>query len=209
MTEKYTLGVKSVGIISTNCYLFADNETGKMIVIDPGGEGKSLVKWIKDLKWTVSAIINTHGHADHIAANSAIKKAFGAKVYIHKDDAEYLLNPDLNGSSMMPEHTVCSRADVLLDDGAEIKVGTLTIKVIHTPGHTPGGICLACEDVLFTGDTLFRGDIGRTDLAGGDEEALLRSLKKISAYPPGTLIYPGHGPKSNMKHELDNNPYLR
>lgn len=209
MSDKYRVVSLRVGIIDTNCYILGDIQTGKALIIDPGGEGDRIVRRIKDEKWTASAVVNTHGHADHTAGNAAIKKAFGTKVYIHKEDAEFLLNPDLNGSSLMPEHIVCSRADVLLEDGSEINVGNLAVKVIHTPGHTPGGICLSCEDVMFTGDTLFRGDIGRTDLAGGDDEAIARSLKKLLSYPPATVIYPGHGPKSTLKDEFDKNPYLR
>jgi glyoxylase-like metal-dependent hydrolase (beta-lactamase superfamily II) len=211
MNEKFSLQSLRVGMIQTNCYLLGDNETGKMVVIDPGGEGDRIVKAVKNGKWTLSAIINTHGHFDHTSANGAVKKHSGAKVYIHKEDAEFLLNPDLNGSSFMPEHIVCSKADVLLEDGEEIKIGALTLKVIHTPGHTPGGISLYCKDldIMFTGDTLFRGDIGRTDLAGGSEEEIAKSLSLYKKYPAQTIIYPGHGPKSTLKEEFENNQYLK
>ena len=210
MSEKFSLQSLCVGMIQTNCYLLGDTGTGKMAVIDPGAEGERIVKAINNGKWTLSAIINTHGNFDHTGANGTLKKHSGAKVYIHKEDAEFLLNPDFNGSSFMPEHTVCAKADVLVEDGEEIKIGGLTLKVIHTPGHTPGGISLYCKDIniMFTGDTLFRGDAGRTDLAGGSEETLMKSLRLYLKYPPATVIYPGHGPKSTLKEEFENNQYL-
>lgn len=211
MSEKYFLQTLCVGPIQTNCYLLGDTETGKMAVIDPGGEGERIAKAVKNGKWVLSAIINTHGHFDHTGANGTLRKHFGSKIYIHKDDAEFLLNPDLNGSSFFPERIVCAKADVTLEDGQEIKIGGLVLKVIHTPGHTPGGISLYCKDIniMFTGDTLFRNDIGRADLAGGSEETLMKSLRQYLKYPPATIIYPGHGSKSTLKDEFENNQYLQ
>jgi len=155
------------------------------------------------------AIVNTHGHADHTGANTAIKNAFNIKIYAHEAEEELLNNPAMNGSSLLPGSMASStQADVLLKDGSEIKAGSLVFKVIHTPGHTPGGMCLQLEDAIFTGDTLFRGDIGRSDLLGGDEELLMRSLLVFKNYPRNTVIYPGHGPSSTLEKEFSDNPYL-
>lgn len=209
MNTKYNLEILQAGPLGTNCYLVSDPATLETLVIDPGGEGERIIKIIKSKKLIPIAIVNTHGHADHTGANAAIKSAFGVKIYAHEAEEELLNNPAMNGSSMLPNSMASStKADVLLKDGSEIKIGSLVFKVIHTPGHTPGGICLQIGDTIFTGDTLFRGDIGRSDLLGGDEDLLMKSLQVFKKYPRGTVIYPGHGPSSTLEKEFSDNPYL-
>ncbi len=209
MNDIFGLEIIPVGLLETNCYLVSDTSSLETLVIDPGGDSEKIIKAIKNKGLKPAAIVNTHGHADHTGANETIKKTFGIKIYIHRLEAEFLKDPFLNGSSLLPGSMASvSTADVLLEDGSELTAGGLVFKVVHTPGHTPGGICLALRGAIFTGDTLFRGDIGRSDLAGGDEEALARSLKIFSKYPPATVIYPGHGPKSTLEHEFSDNPYL-
>ena len=209
MNDKFSLEILPVGVLETNCYLVSDPASLDTLIVDPGGEAEQIMKVIKEKKLKPAAIVNTHGHADHTGANEAIKKYFGIKIYIHRLEADFLKDPFLNGSSFLPESmTSVSSADVLLDDGSELKIGGLAFKVVHTPGHTPGGICLVLRGAIFTGDTLFRGDIGRSDLSGGDDEALLKSLKIFFKYPPATVIYPGHGPKSTLEREFSDNPYM-
>jgi len=209
MSEKFGLVTLKLGMLETNCYIVSDPLTSEALIIDPGGEADRIIRTINEKKLLPVAIVNTHGHADHISANEALRKYFKIPLCIHKDDAPFLKDTRLNGSSMLPGHlTAPAEADVLLENGSELKAGSLVFKVIHTPGHTPGGICLYLDGVLFTGDTLFRGDIGRSDLAGGDEDALMRSLRVFKDYPPATIIYPGHGPASVLRKEFSENPYL-
>lgn len=209
MNDKFGLEILRLGMLETNCYLVSDPATSETLIIDPGAEPARIIKTIREKNLKPVAIVNTHGHADHTGANEALKNNFGIKIYIHRAEQEFLKDPALNGSSMLPESmSSSSRADVLLDDGSELKAGGLVFKVVHTPGHTPGGICLVLRGAMFTGDTLFRGDIGRSDLAGGNEETLMNSLKIFFKYPPATVIYPGHGPSSTLEREFSQNSYL-
>ena len=209
MNLAFGIETLQVGPLETNCYIVWDPGSMEALVVDPGSEGGRIVKAALDRKLSPKTIVNTHGHADHTGANVFVKEAFGAKIFIHENDEAFLSDPSLNGSNLLPSHMhSASRADVLLRDGSEIKIGDMTFRVIHTPGHTPGGICLASAGIMFTGDTLFRGDIGRSDLPGGDEEELMKSLKVFLRYPPETVIYPGHGPKSTLGREFAENQYL-
>jgi glyoxylase-like metal-dependent hydrolase (beta-lactamase superfamily II) len=209
MNTKYNLAIIQAGPLGTNCYLVSDPATLETLIIDPGGEADRIIKVIKAKKLVPVAIVNTHGHADHTGANTTIKNTFGINIYTHEAEEELLNDPAMNGSSMLPGSMAsATEADVLLKDGEEIKAGSLVFKVMHTPGHTPGGMCLQLEDAIFTGDTLFRGDIGRSDLPGGDEELLMKSLQLFRKYPRNTVIYPGHGPSSTLEKEFSDNPYL-
>ena len=156
-------------------------------------------------------IINTHGHIDHIGANRAIKDATGAKVLIHKNDAKMLTNAVSNFSFMMGRQVTSPPAEQFIDEGDIIKIGnTVELKVIHTPGHSPGGICLMTDNIIFSGDTLFYGSIGRTDFPGGSYRDLISNIKnKLLCYDDDVVVYPGHGPATTIGFERKRNPFLR
>lgn len=158
----------------------------------------------------VVAIINTHGHWDHVGANQTVSEKMGVPVFIHEDDADYLTDPAKNISNMMGTQSQTKAADHLLKEGDTVTFGSCKLEVIHTPGHTPGGICLYGHGVLFCGDTLFYRSIGRTDLPGGDFHTLIESIKnKIFTLPGDTLVCPGHGMVTNVRDEINGNPFVR
>ncbi len=189
-----------VGEIGTNCYLVGCERTSRAVIIDPGAEPEEIERAVRKLGVQPIGIVNTHGHADHIAANDA----FDLPVSIHDADADCLTDPARNLSSMFAAPLSFRPAARRLADGDEIPVGDIILRVVHTPGHTPGGICLIDDRdaIAFTGDTLFRDGYGRTDLPGGDETALFASIEnKLFVLPDATIIYPGHGPSSTIAHE--------
>lgn len=205
--EVYRLEVMPLG---TNCYLAYDENTKDGIVVDPGGSAKDIGEAIDRLGLHIVAVINTHGHWDHIGANDAVKTKTGAPVYIHEADAEFLTNPAYNISSMMGYSSSVAPADGLLHEGDTVNFGSCTLKVLHTPGHTPGGITLYGEGVAFTGDTLFFRSVGRSDLPGGDYNALIESIKnKLMTLDEDTLVYTGHGIPTRIGDEKTGNPFVR
>ena len=196
------------GIYAANCYLVYDEDTKEGIVIDPGGDADDIINKIEELGLDIKYIVLTHGHGDHIAGVEDLKKYTNAKVAIHKDDAPMVRNGEKNLSSRMAMGTVEIEPDILLDEDDVIEFGKLSGKVIHTPGHTPGGISLKIEDSLFTGDTLFAGSIGRTDFEGSSYDSIINSIKtKLIVFPDETRVYPGHGPSTSIKMEKRNNPF--
>ena len=198
------------GVLGANCYIVADEVSKEAVAIDPGGDADDILTFLRERGLTLVAIINTHGHFDHIGANAELKAATGAPLLIHTDDAELLTDSRLNYSHLTSERRDGPPADRLLRDGDEIAVGGLALKVIHTPGHTRGSICLLCGDHLFSGDTLFAGSIGRTDLYGGDQEAIQRSLQeRLLPLPEELRVHPGHGPETTIGREKAGNPYFR
>lgn len=201
------------GAVDTNCYIIGCPRTKAAAVIDPGAFSRDEVNTILDLLkqegLQAEYIINTHGHIDHIAGNRAVQEATGARILIHADDAGRLGDGQLNGSFLFGMDIISPQADRLLKHGDSIEVGYLQLEVIHTPGHTPGGICLLIGDLLFSGDTLFSGSVGRTDLPGGSEKSLIRSIReRILTLPDETQVRPGHGPRTTIGRERTNNPYL-
>lgn len=197
----------TVGPLSTNCYVFADKDTKEAVVIDPGGEPAAIKDFISKNHLKVKYVINTHGHGDHIAANSHFPEA---QVLIHKEDAAFLVDPVLNLSSSFGTAVSVPAAAKLLSDGDKIKVGKLTLEVIHTPGHTPGGIALKYDSMLFSGDTLFFESIGRADIPNASLDKLLYSIKnKLMALEDDCKVYPGHGPETTIGHERRHNPFIR
>ncbi|WP_066637822.1 MBL fold metallo-hydrolase [Desulfolucanica intricata] len=199
----------SVGMMAANCYIIGCEETKEACVIDPGDEDKKILSKLEKHGLNCRYIILTHGHVDHIGALGDVQKATGAKVLIHKDDADMLTSPGKNLSSLMGGRLQFAAPDRELTDGDIIKVGKIKLEVIHTPGHTPGGICLKVDHFLITGDTLFAGSVGRSDFPGGSHEQLIASIKnKLLRFPDDTMVFPGHGPESNIGSEKQSNPFL-
>lgn len=206
MKKSYFLKRFVLGPLQTNCYLVADTITKDACLIDPGADPDHLKKIIAKEGLNLKFIVNTHGHGDHISANSF----FNLPIFIHELDAPFLSDPDRNMSRMFMGGIVSPPAARLLTDGDTIRLGELEMKVLHTPGHTPGSISLVLEDIVFTGDTLFEGSVGRTDFAYGDEEKLFRSIRqKLLVLKDDTVIYPGHGESSTIGREKKSNPFIR
>jgi len=205
----------TVGILYTNCYLVSCSKTRNALVIDPGfnkkTEAEKIIEEINRNKLYVKYIVNTHGHPDHTSGNRAMKEATGAPILIHKDDVPLLEEPGKNMFASWGVTTDSPPADRVLHDGDIIQTGEIRLKVLHTPGHSPGSICLLDEedDVIFTGDTLFAGSIGRTDLPESSPEAMTRSLKKLTFLPDSLKVYPGHYPASTLSAEKRSNPFLQ
>jgi len=192
----------NVGILSTNCYVVGCPETEEAIIIDPGigttYEAQQVSRYVNQNSLKVMFIVNTHGHADHISGNAVLKSKYGVPVCIHSYDAECL------------NHFVdsISPANVLLEDHSSLKFGWITLKVMHTPGHTLGSISLVGKELVFTGDTLFAGGIGRTDFVGGSDRDMRVSLQKLVSLPDDYIVYPGHGCASTIGLEKKINPFL-
>lgn len=198
-----------VGQMETNCYILISREK-KAFIIDPGDCGEKILKFIKEENIEVKYILNTHGHFDHTGANN-IKMQMKNEVLlgIHKNDLAYLSNNHLNLSALFGVEKIHANPDLILHDNQIINLtNKISIKVIHTPGHTPGSVCFKFKNYLFSGDLLFCNGVGRTDLPGGDEHLLLKSLKKICQIGRNTIILPGHGPETTLDYELKTNPYI-
>lgn len=190
-----------VGPIGTNCYLLEDDR--RIAVIDPGGDGDRILSVLKETDGTVEYILLTHGHYDHTTAVPQLHKALPqAGIYIHRADA------DGAGNTLFP---LAGQVEGLrfYGEGDTLPLGSLTIEVMHTPGHSPGSVTLKAGDVLFTGDTLFAGSMGRTDLSGGSEEEIMASLKRLGQLEGGFHVLPGHMGASTLDRERKSNPYLR
>lgn len=199
-----------VGVVGTNCYLAINEETKECLIIDPGDNAKQLAQKITDGGYTPVAILLTHGHFDHIMGVEGLRAQFDIPVYVQEDDAQMLEDPSLNACGMIGA-TVSLKADHTVKDGDILNLAGLEIRVIHTPGHTPGGACyyFPSEEVLFSGDTLFCESVGRTDLPGGSMSALVRSIKeKVFKLPDLTIVYTGHGEPTKISDEKRYNPFI-
>lgn len=174
-----------------NCYVIWDEDSGKCAVIDPASDDVASV--VESLLLTPECVLLTHGHFDHVCGVDAFLKRYPVPLYVHEDDAELLADSRKNASAYFGMNVLVSAEAKAFADGAEFCLGKLTVKAKHTPGHTAGGVCYFCEDAVFTGDTVFAYDRGRTDLYGGNESALLRSIEELRAHLSGKTIYPGHG----------------
>lgn len=199
----------TLGALAANCYLVWSEQGGSAVVVDCPGTATEILSATEASALNVSEIVLTHGHGDHVEALAELKAKTGAAVAVHELDAPMLSDPMLSGAALFGFHQDPAGADRLLAEGDEIAVpGGGWLTVFHTPGHSPGSICLLGEGVLFSGDCLFAGGIGRVDLPGGDERAMLSSLARLAQLDEQIVVYPGHGPPTTIGDEVAGNPWL-
>lgn len=193
------------GMYAANCYLLIEEETKIACVVDPGGDEKLIIKEVENSKANLKFILLTHGHIDHVGAVDAIKEKYNIPVYISKEDKLLMKNNETVFGQIWKD----TEEDKEIKDGDVLELGEFKIQCISTPGHTPGGMCFLVENVVFTGDTLFCGSIGRTDFPGGNYKQLISNIKtKLMTLPDDTIVLPGHESESKIKNERDYNPFL-
>jgi glyoxylase-like metal-dependent hydrolase (beta-lactamase superfamily II) len=198
-----------VGPIMANCFIVGCQETLEAAVIDPGDEADKILQLVADLDLNVKTIINTHGHFDHVSANKGIHTATNAPILIHALDAPMLEQISASAANWGLSAEDSPPPDRTINDGDTISFGQITLKVMHTPGHTPGGVSLFTDGHVFVGDTLFAGSIGRTDFPGGDFATLKSSIQdKLFALGDDVRVYTGHGPETTIGHEKQHNPFV-
>jgi hydroxyacylglutathione hydrolase len=203
-----------LGELDTNCWLVSDDSGGPLVVIDPAGDEDTLLDAVGDRR--VSAVVLTHGHFDHLGSAARLIEVTGAPLAVHRLDAEAVSDPLANGGAVFGFDYAAPAPERLLDDGDVVEAGALSLTVLHTPGHTPGGVSLyapAAPDGsdaphLFSGDTLFARSVGRTDLPGGDGRTLRASIARLATLPAETEVHPGHGPDTTIATETRLNPYF-
>ncbi len=199
-----------VGPIMSNCFIIGCETTKEAAVIDPGDEANKILMTLAKHKLKVKYIINTHGHVDHVGGNKKLKEATGADLLIHSLDAPMLSRISATGAAWGLNVEDSPPPDQMLKDGDEIKFGNITLKVIHTPGHSQGGISLYTDGCVFVGDTLFSGSIGRTDFPGGDYDTLISSIRnKLFVLGDNVKVYTGHGPETSIAVEKKHNPFAK
>ena len=202
-----------VGMMGVCCYILSCEQTSKAAIVDPGGDEQRLLELVQASNLEVEYIIATHGHPDHVCGNRRIKEATGAAIVMHEADDDFFSQDQVKNYFSMLGLEATPPTDMRVKDGDRISFGEVSLKVIHTPGHTPGGMCLYNKPDLITGDTLFVGGIGRTDFPGGSHHELISSIQqKLLKLPPETIVWPGHGyggSRSTIGEEHRSNPYLR
>ena len=197
------------GDFAVNCFFVYDDITKKSVVIDPGCSGGKVINKIEELNLKPELLINTHGHFDHIFSDDIIRKKFNIPLAIHCQDLNMLETAELNCSVMTGEPITVNKPEIIFDKDENKETSFCKYSVIHTPGHSKGSVCILIDDMLFAGDTVFCGSIGRTDLFGGDYDEIISSLHKIKKLPKETKIFPGHGPFTTVKNELLYNSFFR
>lgn len=199
----------ATGPLETNTYLLADRDTGEALVIDPGGDPGEILAFLAQERLTCRLIVNTHGHFDHVSGNRALKSATGASLLVHEGDVPMLIAAATHARFFMMRAENSPPPDMLLVEQEEVRVGSVSLRVLHTPGHSPGGVTLVAPGVAFCGDLVFHGSVGRTDLPGGSERVLLDSIRRhILTLPDDTVLYPGHGPDTTVGREKKQNPFF-
>ncbi len=198
-----------VGVFAENCYVVGCETTLQGVVIDPGDEVARILKTIAELKLKIKYILLTHAHLDHVKEVSAMQKALAIPVLMHRADQFLLDNLPAQAAAFGLTTSGIPRVDKYIEEGDAIEFGRYHFEVLHTPGHSPGGVTFAEKGVAFVGDVLFAGSIGRTDLPGGDYETLIRSIQsKLFPLGDDTQVYPGHGPQTTIGREKQTNPFL-
>lgn len=208
--ECIACGTVSVGAAQTNCYLVYDSETLEAVVVDPGNDAPTIFSRLQELSLQLKAVFLTHTHGDHIGALRDVVETTGAPVYVHPNEADWLGDPEKNLSIHIGFEVKAPAADRFFLTGESVEMLGRNWTVIETPGHTPGGVSLAVENIVLTGDALFSGSIGRTDLPGSDSDALVRGIREgLYRLPDDTIVYPGHGSSTTIGKEKRTNPYVR
>ena len=211
MLKRITFPVAPLGC---NCTLLIDEVRHKAVVIDPGGDVDKICQRLTTAKLSVTAIVHTHAHIDHIGGAAELARHTGAPAYLHQHDAPLYAHLDLQAQFLgiqSPTQGYCQVPTLALEDGDGIAIGDATLQVLHTPGHTPGSVCFYLPELelCWTGDTLFCGAVGRTDLWGGDSQALVRSVRRLYSLKGDLLLVPGHGPTTELDRERQTNPFVR
>ena len=197
------------GPLQVNCYIVACEATLQAAIVDPGGDVEQILALVKQRNLKVQMVINTHGHFDHIGGNRQLLDATGADLLLHQADSQLLANADKHAAAYGLSTESSPVPQRLLNGGEQLQVGELLLDVLHTPGHTPGGICLLVEDHVIVGDTLFAGSVGRTDLPGGNHQTLIDSIReKLLILPDAIVVHPGHGPATTIGREKLHNPFV-
>ncbi len=207
------MGIKTVvvGVLQVNCYIFYDETSKECLIIDPGDDADKICKIIEDNSLKPTIIVNTHYHFDHTGANRSIKNRYDIPIAIGEKDALFLKDAYKAALEFMIQAESSPKADILLKEGDTLSVGEKIFEVLETPGHTQGSVCLYSkkEKILFSGDTLFYESVGRWDLPGGNKEMLFESLERLLNLEKDVAVFPGHGPKTTIEHEIKNNPYKK
>lgn len=200
-----------LGPIQTNAYILS-NDDGTCLIFDPGAESGKLNAYIKENGLKPLAVLLTHAHFDHIGAVDNVRKEWNIPVYVHKNEAEWLTDPSLNGSAPLTGQTITAeKADHLIEEEGDLKIGPFTLRMLFTPGHSPGAVSYYAEEenLIVSGDVLFKGGIGRTDLPGGNQKVLMDSIhQKLLTLPEETLVLSGHGPETDIATEQEQNPFI-
>ena len=200
-----------LGPIQTNAYILS-NDDGTCLIFDPGSESGKLNAYIKENGLKPLAVLLTHAHFDHIGAVDNVRKEWNIPVYVHKNEAEWLTDPSLNGSALLTGQTITAeKADHLIEEEGDLKIGPFTLRMLFTPGHLPGSVSYYAEEenLIVSGDVLFKGGIGRTDLPGGNQKVLMDSIhQKLLTLPEETLVLSGHGPETDIATEQEQNPFI-